>query len=150
MTDHPLSARRRKASVRARSYAVQAKRAYEAPSPDDGRRVLVDRIWPRGVPRDKLALDDWLKDVAPSNDLRRWFHHDPARWAEFLVRYRAELARPPASEALASLEALARREPLTLVFAARDERHNNAVALCDFIAERLEETRGRNDGAGAA
>lgn len=135
MMDHAPSARRRKAATRTLSPTVRAKRAYAAPSSDDGQRILVDRIWPRGVRRDQLALDDWLKDVAPSNDLRRWFNHDPERWPEFVVRYRAELAKPPASEALASLKACARRGALTLVYAARDEKHNNAIALRDILAE---------------
>jgi uncharacterized protein YeaO (DUF488 family) len=116
---------------------VCIKRAYAAPAREDGRRVLVDRMWPRGVKRDELALDDWLKDAAPSDGLRQWFGHDPDRWPEFTARYRDELATPPASEALAGLVRCARQGRLTLVYAARDETHNNAVALRDLILERL-------------
>jgi uncharacterized protein YeaO (DUF488 family) len=118
-------------------HRIGIKRAYAAPSRDDGRRVLVDRMWPRGVARAKLALDDWLKDAAPSDDLRRWFNHDPARWPEFVARYADELKTAPASEALAALVACARKGPLTLVYAASDKVHNNAVALRDVIARRL-------------
>jgi uncharacterized protein YeaO (DUF488 family) len=120
-----------------RPHRVRIKRAYEAPAPDDGRRVLVDHVWPRGVKREKLALDGWLKEVSPSDGLRRWFNHDPARWAEFAARYGDELKAPPASEAVAELVRCARAGPLTLVYAARDETHNNAVALRDAIVERL-------------
>jgi uncharacterized protein YeaO (DUF488 family) len=118
-------------------HRINTKRAYEAPSPEDGRRVLVDRMWPRGVMRETLALDDWLKEVAPSDRLRRWFNHDPARWPEFVARYGEELETPPAREALDQLARRAREEPLTLVYAARDEAHNNAVALRDVIVRHL-------------
>ena len=120
-----------------RPHRVRIKRAYEAPSPGDGRRVLVDRLWPRGVARETLALDDWLKDASPSDDLRRWFNHDPARWPEFAARYGEELERPPASEAVDQLVRCARAGPLTLVYAASDEAHNNAVALRDVIVQHL-------------
>jgi uncharacterized protein YeaO (DUF488 family) len=116
---------------------VRIKRAYAAPAPEDGRRVLIDRMWPRGVTRAALGLDEWLKDVAPSESLRRWFKHDPDRWAEFTARYRDELTRPPASAAMAELVRQAREGRLTLVYAARDETHNNAVALRDAIVQRL-------------
>jgi uncharacterized protein YeaO (DUF488 family) len=118
-------------------HSVRIKRAYEPPSRDDGRRVLVDRLWPRGLAREKLALDDWLKEVAPSDDLRRWFNHDPARWPEFTARYGHELGRPPASSAVAELVRCARQAPLTLVYAASDEAHNNAAALRDVIVQQL-------------
>src|SRR5262249_44385699 len=104
--------------TRRKASCVRIKRAYADPSGDDGRRVLVDRMWPRGVARDRLALDDWLKEAAPSNDLRRWFNHDPARWRDFVARYREELKGPPASEAVAELVRCARQGPLTLVYAA--------------------------------
>jgi uncharacterized protein YeaO (DUF488 family) len=116
---------------------VRIKRAYVAPSDDDGRRVLVDRMWPRGMARARLALDDWRKDAAPSDGLRRWFGHDPRRWAEFLARYRAELSGPPGREAVADLVRCARQGPLTLVYAASDEAHNNAVALRELIVQQL-------------
>lgn len=143
MTNRNPSTARRKAAMNARS--VRIKRAYAAPSRRDGRRVLVDRIWPRGITRDELKLDVWLKDVTPSGDLRRWFNHDPARWVQFVARYRAELAKPPAKEALEELLHFARQRTLTLVYAASDETHNNAVALSEIIAQRLASDRTAND-----
>jgi uncharacterized protein YeaO (DUF488 family) len=116
---------------------VHIKRAYEAPSRDDGRRVLVDRLWPRGVSRQTLALDDWLKEASPSDGLRRWFNHDPDRWPEFAARYRDELEKPPASGAVDELVRCAREGRLTLVYAASDEARNNAVALRQVIVRRL-------------
>ena len=118
-------------------HRIRIKRAYEAPSRDDGRRVLVDRMWPRGVTREKLALDRWLKEAAPSDDLRKWFNHDPSRWPEFTARYGDELRKPPASDAVDELVRCAREGPLTLVYAASDEAHNDAVALRDIIAQHL-------------
>jgi uncharacterized protein YeaO (DUF488 family) len=108
---------------------------YEPPTPEDGRRVLVDRLWPRGLTREKAALDDWAKDVAPSTELRRWFGHDPARWQAFAHRYREELVSRP--EALQALLDAAAQGPMTLVYAARDEQHNEAVVLRDVLRERL-------------
>jgi uncharacterized protein YeaO (DUF488 family) len=125
-------------------HRVNIKRAYEAPSRDDGRRVLVDRMWPRGVTRKTLALDDWVKEASPSDALRRWFNHEPARWPEFVARYGNELKRPPAREALDELVHHAREEPLTLVYAASDEVHNNAVALRDVIEQHLAHGGGGN------
>ncbi|MGH7013349.1 MAG: DUF488 domain-containing protein [Stellaceae bacterium] len=118
----------------ARQPDVQLKRAYEPPAPRDGTRILVDRLWPRGVSKAKAHIDLWLKDVAPSTALRQWFGHDPARWSEFRRRYRAELKRQP--EALAQLRTLARKERITLVFGARDERRNQAVVLKATVAGR--------------
>lgn len=115
--------------------AVHIKRIYEPASPDDGRRLLVDRLWPRGVSKARADLDAWLRDVAPSTELRKWFGHDPARWDEFVRRYRAELAANPA--ALQPLLDAARRGPVTLLYAARDEVHNEAVVLRDVLLERL-------------
>lgn len=106
---------------------VRLKRAYEAPAPDDGTRVLVDRLWPRGVRKDQAALDLWLKDLAPSTALRRWFGHDPARWDEFQLRYRKEIAQHPVQ--LDQLRDLARKGVVTLVYSAHDEVHNDAVVL---------------------
>jgi len=117
--------------------AVQLRRAYEAPQPDDGRRVLVERLWSRGVRKEDLRLDAWLKDLAPSDALRRWFGHDPARWEEFQRRYRKELRSALAQQLLGDLTEQARRANVTLVYSARDEAHNNAVILRDMIAERL-------------
>ncbi|MGB3273513.1 MAG: DUF488 domain-containing protein [Xanthobacteraceae bacterium] len=111
---------------------IRIKRAYEAPAAGDGVRVLVDRLWPRGVKREAASIDHWLKELAPSADLRKWFGHDPERWAEFQTRYRAELKANP--EAVAELRALAKSaKTLTLVFAAKDEAHNNAVVLRDLL-----------------
>ena len=110
---------------------VRLKRAYEPPAPTDGARVLVDRLWPRGVSREDAALDEWMKEIAPSDALRRWFGHDPARWDEFRRRYAEELrAHDGLVEALRDR---ARRGPLTLVYGARDEAHNDAVVLRDVI-----------------
>lgn len=118
----------------ARQLRVQLKRAYERPSPRDGTRVLVDRLWPRGVRKAEAHIDLWLKDVAPSTALRQWFGHDPARWSEFRRRYRAEMKRHP--DALARLRVLARQGRITLVFGARDARRNQAVVLKDLLAGR--------------
>lgn len=106
---------------------VRLKRAYEAPAASDGQRILVDRLWPRGVRRDELQLHDWLKDLAPSTELRKWFGHDPARWDEFERRYRRELAEH--EQLLGDLRRRARRGTVTLVYAAKDETHNDAVVL---------------------
>jgi uncharacterized protein YeaO (DUF488 family) len=116
---------------------LKLKRAYEAPAPDDGARFLVERLWPRGVRKATLSLDGWLKDVAPSPALRRWFDHDPRKWAEFRRRYRAELRRH--ADALTPLLDAARAGPTTLVYGARDTRHNAAVALRDHLARLLRE-----------
>ena len=112
---------------------VRIKRVYDPPEPADGARFLVDRLWPRGLTREKLRLDGWLKDLAPSDALRRWFRHDPARWAEFQRRYREELAEKPA--ALAVLRTAAARGPVTLLYAARDPVHNQAVVLRELLLE---------------
>jgi uncharacterized protein YeaO (DUF488 family) len=117
--------------------ALQVKRAYEPASPRDGSRVLVERLWPRGVRKSELKLDEWSKDVAPSAELRKWFAHDPARFREFSSRYRRELKRAPAKQALADLVRRASEGPLTLVYGARDEEHNGAVVLREVIAEAL-------------
>ena len=106
------------------------KRAYEPASPADGTRVLVDRLWPRGVDKQHAAIDEWMKDIAPSTALRKWFGHDPARWAEFRRRYEAELAENPA---VGQLRDLARKGPVTLIYAARDEAHNQALVLRDYL-----------------
>jgi uncharacterized protein YeaO (DUF488 family) len=114
--------------------AVAVKRAYEKPSAADGTRVLVDRLWPRGVKKQAAALDAWLKDVAPSDELRRWIHARPELWQAFRKKYLAELAAPAASRALEELYQLASRSrQLTLVFAARDQEHNNAVVLKQLL-----------------
>lgn len=115
---------------------IRIKRAYDPPDPADGRRVLVDRVWPRGLGREALAIARWARDLAPSDDLRRWFAHDPARWEEFRRRYRLELAAPEREADLEELAAVARTGTLTLVYSARDEEHNQARVLAEVIAER--------------
>ncbi len=112
---------------------IRTKRIYEEPSGDDGARVLVDRLWPRGVSKEEAKVDRWEKDLAPSNKLRRWFGHDPAKWEEFLRRYRTELEGK--EEALARLRREAGKGTVTLLYGARDEEHNNAVALKRYIEE---------------
>ena len=114
---------------------IAVKRAYEQPSPSDGSRYLVDRLWPRGVSKDALKLKGWMKDVAPSDNLRRWFGHDPKKWAEFQRRYFAELdANPDTWKPIAQA---ARGKRITLVFSARDTQHCNAVALQRYLHARL-------------
>jgi uncharacterized protein YeaO (DUF488 family) len=110
---------------------VKLKRAYERPSPTDGARILIDRLWPRGVKKADAAIDEWARELAPSTALRQWFGHDPVRWKEFRERYAAELREHSAQ--LSALRDLARRTPITLVFAARDEEHNDAVVLRDVL-----------------
>jgi uncharacterized protein YeaO (DUF488 family) len=113
---------------------VQLKRAYVEPEASDGTRVLVDRLWPRGVSHERAQLDLWLKEIAPSRELREWFAHDPAKFDVFRRRYLAELAAAPeAQSALTRLRELAARGPLTLVYAAHDETHNEAIALRDLL-----------------
>lgn len=113
---------------------VQLKRAYLPALATDGTRILVDRLWPRGIRKSAAAIDFWIKDLAPSTALRNWFGHDPARWPEFRRRYSAELRDH--RDRLAELRALARGKIVTLVFAARDERHNDAVVLRDVLLGR--------------
>jgi len=117
--------------------AVRLKRAYEEPEAADGYRVLVDRLWPRGLRKAGAHIDEWLKDLAPSNELRRWFAHDPGRFAEFRDRYRQELSNPTARALLAALARRARSETVTLIYAAKDERHSNAAVLAGLLKRRL-------------
>lgn len=118
---------------------IRVKRVYEPPSAEDGRRVLVERLWPRGVRKDALELDLWAKDLGASDALRRWYGHVPESWPEFQRRYRAELLKQPGN--WQALLEFAGEENLTLLFSARDELRNNAVALRDFLQEQL-----RNSG----
>jgi uncharacterized protein YeaO (DUF488 family) len=129
-------ARPRKIAKRKPGRAVRIKRVYETAAEDDGLRVLVDRLWPRGLAKDKARVDEWLKDVAPSDALRKRFHGNPELWDEFIAAYGRELTREPATAALAYLQALVRKQPLTLLYAARDEIHNNAVALREFLERK--------------
>lgn len=110
---------------------VRIKRAYEPPAADDGKRILIDRLWPRGIRKEALALHQWAKELSPSTELRQWFGHDPALWPEFRQRYAAELQ--PHAELLESLRALARQGTITLVYGAHDETHNNAIAMREFL-----------------
>jgi uncharacterized protein YeaO (DUF488 family) len=116
---------------------VRVRRVYDPPEPADGFRVLVDRLWPRGLTKEAARVDLWARELAPSHGLRRWFGHDPSRWEEFRRRYREELQRPEVQEALAELVKRARGGNVTLLFGARDERHNNAVVLAEVLRERL-------------
>jgi len=112
-------------------HPIQLKRAYEPPAAGDGQRLLVDGLWPRGVSREDLQAEAWLKALAPSTALRKWFGHEPARWKGFRERYFAELDANP--EALAQLRDYLAGGPVTLLYGARDEEHNNAVALRDYL-----------------
>ena len=116
---------------------VRLQRAYDEPGPDDGHRVLVDRVWPRGRTKEALRLDTWARDLGPSPELRKWFGHDPARWTEFRSRYRAELAEPNKAQVLDALAAEARLGPVTLVYGARDREHNQAQVIADELERRL-------------
>jgi len=112
---------------------IRGKRAYEPAEEGDGYRVLVDHVWPRGISKEKAKLDEWAKELAPSGKLRKWFDHDPERFMEFRRRYRAELEER--GEMLDGLREKARHGPLTVVYAARDEEHNNAVVLVELLRE---------------
>src|SRR5271169_4163070 len=114
-------------------HPFRIKRVYAPPEEGDGFRVLVDRLWPRGIAKNKARIDLWLKDVAPSNDLRRRFHGEPSKWREFVAAYARELKEAPAAAALEILREHAGRDPVTLLFAARDEAHNNAAALLSLM-----------------
>lgn len=116
---------------------IVLKRAYDPPSSRDGYRVLVERLWPRGVRKDDLALDAWEKAVAPSAELRKWYGHDPAKWKEFVARYTRELAAPEAQQVLDALTARARRGRVTLVFATHDPALSNASVLKQILERRL-------------
>lgn len=110
--------------------SILLKRVYEVPAKSDGKRVLVDRLWPRGLTKAKAKIDLWLKEVAPSTGLRQWFEHDPSKWDEFKKRYHSDLM---GNSAVAELKALARQGEVTLVYAAKDQLHNQAVALKEFL-----------------
>jgi uncharacterized protein YeaO (DUF488 family) len=124
--------------------ALRIKRVYDPPARTDGARVLVDRVWPRGMRKEEAALDAWLKDVAPGTALRRWFGHDPERFAEFRRRYRMELSKKGA--ALDGIRRLLREGPVTLVYGARDTRFNQAVVLQEFLLGKTTGARPRAAG----
>jgi uncharacterized protein YeaO (DUF488 family) len=110
---------------------IRLKRVYEEPAPDDGSRILVERLWPRGLSKERAAVDRWIKDVAPSPELRRWYNHDPARWDEFRRRYRAELRQK--ADTVEELRRECRGKTVTFVYAARDEGRNSALVLKDYL-----------------
>lgn len=114
-----------------KSLEIKRKRVYEPASRTDGTRILVDRLWPRGLSKEDAAIDHWCKELAPSTSLRQWFGHESERWEEFRKRHKAELAEAP--EALAELRAFARKGPITLLFAAHDELRNNAVVVHELL-----------------
>ncbi len=113
---------------------IQIKRAYDEVETSDGRRILVDRLWPRGINREALKIEAWIKEVAPSDELRRWFGHDPEKWQEFEQRYFAELAKKP--ESWQPILAASKEGKITLLFGAKDSQHNNAVALKEYLEKR--------------
>jgi uncharacterized protein YeaO (DUF488 family) len=114
---------------------VFVKRVYETPSPSDGERFLVERLWPRGITKEALAVTAWIKEAAPSSELRRWFGHDPSKWDEFRLRYFAELDRKP--EVVRPLLEAATRGKITLLYSARDTKHNSAIALAEYLSKRF-------------
>lgn len=118
---------------------LRIKRVYEAPAPEDGMRVLVDRLWPRGLSREKAAVDRWMKEIAPSDELRRWYSHDRARYDEFRTRYRAELNER--QTAVHELLTAALSATVTLLYSSRNTDINNAVVLRDYMEERMRESR---------
>ncbi|MBX5460077.1 MAG: DUF488 domain-containing protein [Steroidobacteraceae bacterium] len=130
-----------------KSRGVRVKRVYDRADPADGVRVLVDRLWPRGIRKEGAALDEWQREVAPSTPLRKWFGHDPNRWQEFRRRYLAELKTHP--DALDQLRRLARQKPVTLLYGARDPEHNHAVVLKEAIErKRITDMKPRARAAG--
>jgi uncharacterized protein YeaO (DUF488 family) len=128
--------------------AVAIKRVYEPAARNDGARILVDRLWPRGLTKEQAALDEWLRDLAPSDDLRRWFHARPEHWAEFRKKYLKELAQPEAETALRHLYKLAhKRKRLTLLFASKNEDRNNATVLKELLEGMRKPPTGTGPGA---
>ncbi len=124
---------------------IRLKRAYEPASRQDGTRFLVERLWPRGIKKDALPLDGWLKDAAPSTELRKWFAHDPAKWDQFRKRYWLELDREPS--AWDPIAAAARHGTVTLVYSSHDQQHNNAVALKEYVEARARRGAGHRSAA---
>ena len=113
--------------------SIKIKRIYDEPERSDGTRILIDRLWPRGMSKEKAAIDEWMKEIAPSDKLRGWFGHKPERWAEFKKRYRKELGDPEKKNMLETLKRVSRISTVTLLYSARDDEHNNAVALQGFL-----------------
>lgn len=117
---------------------ITIKRAYDAPERADGVRILVDRLWPRGLKKPEAQVEKWMRELGPSNELRQFFGHDPARWQEFRQRYLAELKRPEALSLLAELVEVARNGTLTLIYSAKDQEHNQAVVLKELLDAKLQ------------
>jgi uncharacterized protein YeaO (DUF488 family) len=114
---------------------MKIKRVYESPAKDDGTRILIDRLWPRGLTKEKAAIDLWLKDIAPSTELRKWFGHDPKKWNAFQKRYRQELEEN--KETVALLKSQLKKGPVSLVYGAKDELHNDAVVLKEWLQQHF-------------
>jgi uncharacterized protein YeaO (DUF488 family) len=110
---------------------LKVKRIYDPIAADDGKRILVDRLWPRGIKKEKAHIDEWVKEIAPSNELRKWYSHDPAKWAEFKKRYKQEIAGE--TERLKKIKAEARKQTVTLLFSSKELERNNAVALKEML-----------------
>lgn len=120
-------------------FTIRIKRAYDTPSQDDGTRILVDRLWPRGLRKDDARIDLWLREIAPSDDLRKWFNHDPKKWGLFRKRFFTELDKQP--DAIDEIKKTARKGTMTLIYGAREERFNNAVALKEYLVIRMTASR---------
>src|SRR5579875_4068737 len=132
-------------------HGVKIKRAYDKPDADDGVRILVDGLWPRGLSKAELKIEKWEKVVAPSKELRNWYGHEAEKWPEFRRRFRAELEKSPRKEALERLAEIAKKGDLTLVFGTRDAEHSNAAVIAEAIAEKLKRgapNRSRPSGRG--
>jgi uncharacterized protein YeaO (DUF488 family) len=114
---------------------IKIKRVYDKPSRDDGKRILIDRLWPRGLTKEDAAVDEWFKDAAPSNELRKWYSHDPAKWPEFRLRFFSELRDH--EDVVEAIISAARKGPVTLLYGSKEGRINNAVALKDYIGSRM-------------
>jgi uncharacterized protein YeaO (DUF488 family) len=121
---------------------ITIKRIYEPAVPQDGYRVLVDRLWPRGISKEMARIDLWLREIAPSNELRRWFNHDPKKWKTFSTRYRKELREKP--ELVMTLKQQAQRKPLTLLYSAHEEKFNQAAALCEILTKSMAKKASRS------
>ncbi len=116
---------------------IRVKRVYDPPEPSDGIRILVDRLWPRGLSKEKAAIDEWLKESAPTNALRTWYGHDPSKWDEFRIRYRNEISSAGKDEELLRIGRLAARGTVTLLFSSRERERNNAAALKGFVLKAM-------------
>lgn len=116
---------------------LKIKRAYAEKGPEDGKRILVDRLWPRGVNRQKAGIDEWRKEIAPTTELRQWFAHQPEKWSEFQKQYKEELLAPDKTEELNRIARIAKNQDVTLVYAAKDTQHNNARVLMDIITRLI-------------